>query len=131
MGDVIDITDRLAREKEDPRGDDIEGTDGLIVERLRQVCLTRNCEMQLFDYFDNNDDDVRDFVFERVTRFISNDFGTLCPEDVEQNWRNLRDGGVVSGVYPLDEEQDESELRAWLMLDTDGQTLTMLMPEDY
>ena len=48
---------------------------------------------------------------------------------MEQNWRSIRDGGTVTGVYPFEDE--ETDLKAWLMLDPDGQTLTILMPEDY
>ena len=126
MGDVIDITDRLGRGNEKPAA--VERPDGLAVRELKEVCVTRNCEMQLRDFFDDKDD-ARDFVFDCMTRFIRNDFGTLCQEEVEQNWRSIRDGGTVTGVYPF--EDGETDLKAWLMLDPDGQTLTILMPEDY
>ena len=131
MGDVIDITERLARKK--------QGTlpNKLAVRGLKNLYVTANCEDYLHDYFGDKED-AREFMLNCMMRFIRNDFGTLGQEDIEGNWHSMENGGTVTGCYPFDERQflgeeaieDTSELQMWVVLDSDGQTLTMLVEED-
>lgn len=60
-----------------------------------------------------------------LRRHASEDWGDLCPEDVEQNREALKYGSRLFSAY------GEGSQRFWIITESDRSVTTILLPEDY
>jgi hypothetical protein len=64
-------------------------------------------------------------VGEGLRRHAEGDWGDLCPEDVRENERSLKQGGRLFSAYGA------GDRRFWIITECDRSATTILMPEDY
>jgi hypothetical protein len=65
-------------------------------------------------------------VLQAIARHARGDWGDLCPDDVEENERSLREGCRLLSAYA-----DRNRLKFWIITEADRSLTTILLPEDY
>jgi hypothetical protein len=83
---------------------------------LGRVVITANALQTV-----NSDD-----VLTSLNRHITGDWGDLEAEDRQVNESALRSGGRLLSAY-----RDGTGNRFWIITESDRQTTTVLLPEDY
>ena len=65
-------------------------------------------------------------VYRAIQRHAACDWGELCPEDIEENNRSLKDGCRLLSAY-----HDRRGIKFWIITECDRSSTTVLLPEDY
>ncbi len=65
-------------------------------------------------------------VYQGIRRHAACDWGDLCPEDIEENTRSLKDGCRLLSAY-----RDRNGIKFWIITEADRSVTTILLPEDY
>ena len=63
---------------------------------------------------------------ELLLRHQQGDWGSVPPEDVEANWRSLKDGSRLLSSYVLGQGE-----RLWIITEADRSVTTLLLPDEY
>jgi len=61
-----------------------------------------------------------------IQRHARRDWGELCPDDVTENERSLKDGCRLLSAY-----RDQRGVKFWIITEADRSVTTVLLPEDY
>jgi hypothetical protein len=80
-----------------------------------QVVITRNAANHL----------ASDDINRGLSRHVSGDWGSVCPEDATANEDALEYGDRLLSAY------GEGDRRFWIITEADRSVTTILLPEDY
>jgi hypothetical protein len=61
-----------------------------------------------------------------LSKHARGDWGELCPEDLEQNERALKEGSRLMSAYTTSKDQ-----KIWIITEWDRSVTTILLPDDY
>jgi len=65
-------------------------------------------------------------AFDLLLRHQQGDWGTVPPEDAEENWHAIETGCRILSSYFLNETE-----RIWIITEADRSVTTLLLPEEY
>lgn len=126
MGKVYNLNGEQWTEDVLTTGKTASFNESRLLSRVENFMMTRNAEKALHNIFGDEDPEpLNEWVESTLRRFNSMDWGCICDEDKETNLASAKRGGMVMGVYVVEDEQ------IWIILDAGHKTLTVLMAEDY
>ena len=126
MGKVYNLNGEQWDEDVLTTGKTVTFTEYNLLKGVKNFMMTKKAEQTLRDIFGDEDPEpLNEWVESTLRRFNSMDWGCVGDEDKETNLASAKRGGMVMGVYVVEDEQ------IWIILDAGHKTLTVLMAEDY